>query len=596
MPNQETPQYIGLESDSEPLEPFELYNALEATTPQSDDELIAKWANVFSTYDIQRGLSIFDLEPAIGSSNRYGDTCRDIPFVIRGIRQIAVSDQPKDPYWWMLVKAGIIEKLCECVSGRRKTFNYPSWSTVPALKTDGGFSEVHATYFIPLEIITHCVKDLKRPLDATGRKVLSTIGAHWPAMMERLWSEPETTLDPIPFHIPERAVIGSLICWIHEVDPSFRDVINNSRPELTVALITRSWMHSIHEPDHSSFYQAMSRLHSLGVSGARVGPSNTNIPPRVIRAIVKGAAYSSSPSCAFDRFIENAVKGLKSFPTILAAGAADSLYDLLAACPMIDERNQLLRALIKSSTLWTTLFDLLYESITESQKANKTVYAFVSSVDFANVVLSASSVGSLSRKEIKPHAMFLVSSSTLWNALDTLLVMHASTTPITMSIMLLYEQIRTLSGVYPSIASRLRLQLPRPRSLRALFDASFSAPGHPTPPRIITKAMVTPHEDKFEEEVRSVSFCGLKAWVMLERLQQTCGVHRQCMRRGCSERWTYRCKACMSTQYCGRECQRLDWTEHRLVCGLYLDYDHPSLGPDDLAVLTVPLRYQTNAS
>lgn len=208
-------------------------------------------------------------------------------------------------------------------------------------------------------------------------------------------------------------------------------VINNNRPELTVALITRSWMHSIHEVDHGTFYQTMARLYSLGVSGARVGPSNTDIPPHIIRAIVKGAAYSGRPSCAFDRFIENAIKGLKSLPTDRAAGAADSLYDLLGACPMIDERTQLLRALIKSSTLWTTLFDLLYESITESHKTNKITYSFVSSIDFANVVLSTSSMGSLSRKEIKPHAMFLVSSSTLWNALDTLLVMHASTTPIT---------------------------------------------------------------------------------------------------------------------------------------------------------------------
>lgn len=76
MPNQETPQYIGLESDSEPLEPFELYDDSDTATTQSDDELMMKWADIFSACDIQRGLSIFDLEPAIGSSNHYGDSFR----------------------------------------------------------------------------------------------------------------------------------------------------------------------------------------------------------------------------------------------------------------------------------------------------------------------------------------------------------------------------------------------------------------------------------------------------------------------------------------------------------------------------------------
>lgn len=357
---------------------------------------------------------------------------------------------------------------------------------------------------------------------------------------------------------------------------SHQQVIDSNRPELTVALITRSWMHSTYVPDHCIFYDTMSRLYSLGVNGARLGHSNAYIPPRVIRAIAKGAAYGSSPDCAFERFIENAAQGLRLIPEPQASRAADSLYDLLSAFPMIDERNEYLRALIKSETLWKTLFELLLESITESQKENAVSFYFVSSLDFANVVLSAPTTADLAQKEIRPHAILLASSSTLWDALDVLLAMHASVTSVTsmcrliyipnrmmfdytyfiVSTMLLYEQIHALICKHPSLASRLKLQLPRPRSLRALFDASFSAPGHPAPPKIITKTMVTPHEERFEEEINSVAFCGLKAWVLLERLQQACGVHRQCMRRGCSERWTSRCKACRTTQYCGRECQR----------------------------------------
>lgn len=125
--------------------------------------------------------------------------------------------------------------------------------------------------------------------------------------------------------------------------------------------------------------------------------------------------------------------------------------------------------------------------------------------------------------------------------------------------MFLFEQFRGLSERIPSIYPILRSQLPRPRSLRALFDASFSGPQRQTPPRIITVSMVS-IGPTLPRDIVSVGFCGLKGWVSLERLQHACGVHRQCMRRGCTNRWTARCKACRNTQYCGAECQK------RCVC------------------------------
>ena len=39
-----------------------------------------------------------------------------------------------------------------------------------------------------------------------------------------------------------------------------------------------------------------------------------------------------------------------------------------------------------------------------------------------------------------------------------------------------------------------------------------------------------------------------------------------------------------------------DWKEHRLICGLFMDYENECLKPDELAVLTVPLRYQKNTA
>lgn len=43
--------------------------------------------------------------------------------------------------------------------------------------------------------------------------------------------------------------------------------------------------------------------------------------------------------------------------------------------------------------------------------------------------------------------------------------------------------------------------------------------------------------------------------------------NKKCQTCGTAKEQTFACSACKSTHYCSRECQKLDWKDHKLTCG-----------------------------
>ena len=116
--------------------------------------------------------------------------------------------------------------------------------------------------------------------------------------------------------------------------------------------------------------------------------------------------------------------------------------------------------------------------------------------------------------------------------------------------------VMTMMGIEgkPSI-DLLRRQLPRPRLLHGALLRSFSmgpppltAPGYLPPP----DSLVWVH--------------GL--WGAYMNLENLAVDPKRCGRRSCTtKKAPYMCNSCKKIRYCGKECQKLDWKEHKLVCG-----------------------------
>lgn len=96
-----------------------------------------------------------------------------------------------------------------------------------------------------------------------------------------------------------------------------------------------------------------------------------------------------------------------------------------------------------------------------------------------------------------------------------------------------------------------RAQLPRPRIMRALIDASHSsrtASEVPYCPPIIRRS----HKFVVDEDRTPM------AWMFLDSLEKHCreGKEKYCWRRGCKERAKSSCKDCLLTRYCDKTCQK----------------------------------------
>jgi hypothetical protein len=99
-----------------------------------------------------------------------------------------------------------------------------------------------------------------------------------------------------------------------------------------------------------------------------------------------------------------------------------------------------------------------------------------------------------------------------------------------------------------SHASLMSRQLPRPRCSRRLWDMSLKLAHRGT-------EKVAPSH---------------AARVTIRALEMMFDVPGVCKRRGCENHSTAQCSRCRSG-YCGADCQKRDWREHKMVCGVAME-------------------------
>ncbi|EIM79501.1 uncharacterized protein STEHIDRAFT_143198 [Stereum hirsutum FP-91666 SS1] len=139
----------------------------------------------------------------------------------------------------------------------------------------------------------------------------------------------------------------------------------------------------------------------------------------------------------------------------------------------------------------------------------------------------------------------------LWSNVLTAFLFQGSVVSILMGL-------RSLLKDNPHLISIIRSEFPRPRILHGLLHVTFGVP----------------HSDTLSWFVRTPSVRQpiLMSWLLgYWALYALCEVDGDCMRRVCKSRRRKRCKACKWTKYCGEYCQKEDWEEHKLICGLAFD-------------------------
>jgi len=128
------------------------------------------------------------------------------------------------------------------------------------------------------------------------------------------------------------------------------------------------------------------------------------------------------------------------------------------------------------------------------------------------------------------------------------------------------ELCRNLALVYVSLSfgsednttlkQLIRQQLPRPRTIRLLWDISLKL-------------------SESGSDVQKVA-ASHACRVSVAALELAYVLPNACSRRGCEETSTARCARCKSG-YCHIKCQKRDWKDHKMVCNIEMDME-PTIG------------------
>lgn len=133
----------------------------------------------------------------------------------------------------------------------------------------------------------------------------------------------------------------------------------------------------------------------------------------------------------------------------------------------------------------------------------------------------------------------------------------------------------------------LRSELPRPRMLRALSEKAFNADGRPRipiDPDCGRKIKLDAGDTIIDDTVLDLTL-----WKTLHSLQEVCAAERTCARRTCNKRALEACEYCKAIQYCGPDCQKKDWKDHRYTCGLQVH--KPNDDSDSVTITLPPLTF-----
>ncbi|EIM86157.1 uncharacterized protein STEHIDRAFT_122125, partial [Stereum hirsutum FP-91666 SS1] len=279
----------------------------------------------------------------------------DITPCTRAIEDILKLDSDCPPsVWGNLVRAGYIDRLCECVAGLRDALNYTS----PAEERIAGTEPArHTFYHWSLTLLFDATNRIRKPLTPTDLVVIATLRKHWPSITRRLWNDPQGTIDPRKCLDPNRVVVQGIAIQAGTMDASFFETMR-SDGDLTLCLSVRYWMYSTSGNAVQLLRLLTDLIYPEHVRNAE--EANAEGVRILFRAVKKGAG-------SFRNFIAKLESAFAQFqgrdaqePILLLHNYLDyAMYYTPRPDGNDAAEPSFLRTVTKSVTLWRSLFLLL---------------------------------------------------------------------------------------------------------------------------------------------------------------------------------------------------------------------------------------------
>ncbi|RDB20304.1 hypothetical protein Hypma_012656 [Hypsizygus marmoreus] len=531
-------------------------------------EQLVKWRGL-ATSNPSRLVRVLGLGP--GKSTREGDNQGDIYAALNVLKEITRpfdSSGAKHPAWDGLVEAGVAAMLCKNVL---EMVVFLDWlPTMPKDLLEKAKKEIQSPYHLPLEILCSASCCFEYPPSSGDKKVISALRRNWAQMMDRIWNEPENTLEPSNSHILERMAVAQMTIRLIITDPSCLAIFHDP-VDLTIPIIARNWRYATDAADtktnasvlNSFFYpehprhvayvrstSALSASQWLSRIYLGAGPSPTSSAPRQAKAIITTFGEHFARVVGIPAHVE-----------------LDFFMGLLTAANRDNTEPELAKAILKSNPFWNGIFKLLRKSgkyegseggeEPEEGKESRMTIA-------ANVVGTATDILHKVYLESPRESEGLVriwTNENLFGALEETIGMLVPMPGITM-------QISRMTGVIgnivikgaPALTRVLKDQFPRWRIIGTLLKHDIMRQQVVGPPPPVSSGKLPPKDSGVWDH---------SAWQCVLGLQSSCfDLGKSCGKRGCGKDGMEKesCAKCKLVLYCSEACRTKDAVSHEFVC------------------------------
>ncbi|KAH9830368.1 uncharacterized protein C8Q71DRAFT_862658 [Rhodofomes roseus] len=540
-------------------------------------EQAAKWDDIART-DPERVCETLDVGFETKTTNRWGDSAQDVYPCYEATGKLAREGTAE---WHRLLDVGVAEKLCDGVLQAR--VYVPPLPGMSEERQREAMRQVRSGHFVALDAICHAVCSVSKTPNESERKFLRTLKQRWPEMMKHLWDSPQNALRPESSHAIERAVVAKIVARLTHADPSVMSMIDADF-DMTLPLLTRYFIHATEERDTLYLLECITCLTTPIVDKDLIKHRKLHPLPKTWLSRMMGG--STPPRKIFDRC------GVHLTQTMKKEEDARMIMDFIITLLQLvnDQGPEFANDLRQSASLWTNMFIFMRRAAERKIEPGDKAAGARAKRAAANVIgLTANWMHSCffqSPDQLKVFVELCIRAD-FFNALDATVPRVVATEGVTQQLTRIIFCLDSLLSKDPSTSPLFKGQLPRPRTFHALLIHAYIDPR--------TRSLRTPSEFVRTGQVRrdakglpavGSNFFDESCWQMWHALEKRVKSGGVCARRVCDERATARCSKCGQAQYCGQDCQKKDWKEHKIMCGVIIHDEVPNSG--GLHRVTIP--------
>ncbi|KAF9075576.1 hypothetical protein BDP27DRAFT_1315301 [Rhodocollybia butyracea] len=555
----------------------------------------SKWSKLVST-NPARVVAALSISPTETKSNTYGDSGEEFIFAMDAVRKVVEAmsrpivsgssnetEQERRREWDGLVNAGATEALCR---------------NVCELKADNMAQNAMSSFYPPFVMLYFAAlgfsdgPDGEGVLSDTDKRVLNVVRDNWREMINRWWTDPQNTLQPDSSHEPERLVVSRLLGNLLMRDSAVYSIIFDPSDH-TLSLLTLHWVHA-HSPAIARSNMVLLRsLISFTFSQNVTEYLKDNAKPSLPFFMSKiYAGLSSNPQSQSQ---PNPTLLLETMSTRLTLGppgdpahasyAVEDLafcHDLFIGYRELNESDasSFGDALRSAEAYWGNAFKLTHSASSASSPTPQPQDQPQKEVAVAILNLAVKLV--LQRPEAEVAAITRVWLRTgFFDTLDSMMGELVKIPGVSRLLVFLFTSLKESaqagveSGDFPpDLMDALRDEFPRQKMAAAVIkvDMETQQQDGKSPS---TRSFGGSGDDEVPDASDPLWNNGL--WQAVAWLHGLCRDPKVCCtRRGCANRVRKegedggvslrKCSSCKEFGYCGAECQKLDWKEHKHLC------------------------------